>query len=122
MLRMPKFKGINPTSVSEAVAAIAQNEDARFIAGGTDINPNLKHRLLDPKHLIALNGVEEMFGISQSDSGLRIGAMESLTHVETNDLIQPRVGRFPGFFAKLKGSQEARQPRLAGNVEPRLNA
>ncbi len=116
MLRMPKFKVINPTSVNEAVAAIAQNEDARFIAGGTDINPNLKHRLLDPKHLIALNGVEEMFGISQSDSGLRIGAMESLTHVETNELIQQLAPGLASAARQVSGPQLRNMGTIGGNI------
>ena len=116
MLRMPKFKVLNPTTVVEAVDAIQQGEGSRFIAGGTDINPNLKHRLLEPECLVALNGVEEIFGISQTEFGLRIGAMESLTNVETNSLVQQLAPGLASAARQVSGPQLRNMGTIGGNV------
>ena len=116
MLRMPKFKVVNPTTIAEAVDAIRHGVGSRFVAGGTDINPNLKPRLLEPEHLVALNGVAEMFGISQDDNGLRIGAMESLTNVETNLLVQQLAPGLASAARQVSGPQLRNMGTIGGNV------
>ena len=43
MLRLPKFRYLQPRSVTEAVRMMADSgPDAMFVAGGTDLYPNMK--------------------------------------------------------------------------------
>ncbi|MFT7516773.1 MAG: 4-hydroxybenzoyl-CoA reductase subunit beta [Myxococcota bacterium] len=116
MLRMPKFKVLNPVTVTEAVTAIAEHSDARFIAGGTDMNPNLKHKLLEPSNLIALSGVKELFGITRTDEGLRIGAMQNLTSIESSELIQQLAPGLASAARQVSGPQLRNMGTIGGNV------
>ena len=116
MLRMPKFKVINPKTIEELNLALGKYPTAKFIAGGTDLNPNLKHRLLEPSHLIALNKIEEMFGIEKTETGLRIGAMESLTAVETNEAIQNAAPGLASAARQVSGPQLRNMGTIGGNV------
>jgi aerobic carbon-monoxide dehydrogenase medium subunit len=59
-----------PTSVQEAVAAIA---DAVFIAGGQSLMQR-KARLMQPHALVDLQDIAELKGV-RIDGGARIGAM-----------------------------------------------
>ncbi|MBC8369108.1 MAG: FAD binding domain-containing protein [Planctomycetes bacterium] len=113
---MPKFKVINPTTVAEAINAVQQSENTRFVAGGTDINPNLKHRLLEPDFLVALNGVQELFGISENSDGIRIGAMESLTNIESSSLIQQLAPGLASAALQVSGPQLRNMGTIGGNV------
>lgn len=55
MLRLPKFQVALPESVADAVALLSAHEgEAMIVAGGTDLLPNLKHRLFEPKLLVSL--------------------------------------------------------------------
>src|SRR6267378_1102850 len=55
MLRLPKFRYLQPGSVSEAIRMMADSgPDAMFVAGGTDLYPNMKRRQQTPKVVIGL--------------------------------------------------------------------
>ncbi|HTM18874.1 MAG TPA: FAD binding domain-containing protein, partial [Kofleriaceae bacterium] len=59
MLRMPQFDVATPTTIADAVALLAR-PGARLVAGGTDLLPNLKHRLHAPSLLVSLSAVTEL--------------------------------------------------------------
>lgn len=54
MLRMDGFDVAIARTVDEALALRAETPESAYIAGGTDLLPNLKHRIFAPKRLIAL--------------------------------------------------------------------
>ncbi len=65
MLRLHPYEYHRPETVDEAIALLAEHAgDAMPIAGGTDLVPNMKHKLYTPGHLVSLRGIEEMRGIS----------------------------------------------------------
>ena len=68
MLRLPPFSYHRPVSVAEATGLMSQYaEEAMYVAGGTDLIPNMKHRLFEPAHLIALKSVSELSGIREEN-------------------------------------------------------
>ena len=88
MLRLPKFEVQTPKTVDEVVAALSQ-PGARIVAGGTDILPNLKHRLDRPPVLVSLSQVEGLHAIEVDDDAgeLQIGAGATLTAVAESPLV-----------------------------------
>ena len=118
MLRMPPFRVCNPRTVDEAVAQMAAIEgEARWLAGGTDINPNLKHRLLEPEALIALSGIEELHGIEVGEDGsLKLGAMVSLSAVATHEAVQGRWPALAQAAGLVSGPQLRNMGTIGGNV------
>jgi len=83
MMRLPKFDYRVPREISEAVKIIAgAGPEAQFVAGGTDLYPNMKRRQQTPKTVISVMRVTELNQISgEGKSGLRIGASVTLTDV-----------------------------------------
>ena len=64
------------TSVEHAITLRSQlGDEARFIAGGHSLLPMMKLRLANPKYLIDINDLNELFYIREADSEVRIGAM-----------------------------------------------
>ena len=89
VLRLPPFVYHRPASVAEATGLMDQYaEEAMYVAGGTDLIPNMKHRLFEPTHLIALKGVSELSGIRKENGYLRIGAAETLAEVARHPGVQ----------------------------------
>jgi 4-hydroxybenzoyl-CoA reductase subunit beta len=74
--------------VEEALAVSAEVgvENRDWIAGGTDLLQNYKNRLNAKEHLVSLDAVEELRGISAD----RIGAMERLADVSASALVRER--------------------------------
>jgi carbon-monoxide dehydrogenase medium subunit len=75
------FEYVRPSSVDEAVAALAQaGDDAKVLAGGQSLLPVLRLRLAEPAVLVDLGGIAGLRGIRADGDRLVIGAMT--THAE----------------------------------------
>lgn len=84
MLRLPTFTFHRPKTAAEAVKIAADHgPDARFVAGGTDLYPNMKRRHQRPAHVISLSGIEELRATKgDAKSGVTLGAMVRLSEIE----------------------------------------
>ena len=70
------FEYHRPSSVGETVELLARlGEESRVIAGGHSLIPMMKLRLAVPEHLIDLQSVEDLKGISVEAGRITIGAM-----------------------------------------------
>jgi len=118
MLRLPKFKVEYPATVNEVVNLLSQHGDcAMLMSGGTDLLPNLKHRLHEPEVVIALGGVVELRGISKSGDGdLCIGASTPLVDVADSELIQSQAKVLAEAVQQIAGPQLRNMGTIGGNV------
>ena len=123
MLRLPPYQYHRPTSLDAAVALMSEHgDDAMYVAGGTDVVPNMKHRLFEPGHLIALRGIDELQGIEEVPSStdkqgvLRISAAETLTAVASHPRVQNLFPALAKAAAHVAGPQLRNSGTIGGNV------
>lgn len=57
MLRMDGFDYLPARSPEHAVALFQAHPNSSYVAGGTDLLPNLKHRIVKPRHLIGIGAI-----------------------------------------------------------------
>ena len=90
MMRLPKFEYRVPRTVAEAVKIVADvGAEAQFVAGGTDLYPNMKRRQQMPKTVISVMRLPELNRVSGvGDKGLTIGASVTLTEICENEIIK----------------------------------
>src|SRR3954466_9219685 len=90
MMRLPKFEYLVPRSIAEAVKIVADvGADAQFVAGGTDLYPNMKRRQQMPKTVISVMRLPELNQVTgEGKSGIRIGASMTLTDILENEIIK----------------------------------
>lgn len=117
MLRLHPYEYHRPAALEEALELLAKHgEDAMPIAGGTDLVPNMKHKLFTPGHLVALRGLPELAGIERVNGDVRIGAAESLAAVAAHPDV---TGPFPSLAracADISGPQLRRMGTIGGNI------
>ncbi len=84
MLRLPTFTYHRPQSASEAVRLKREHgQAAMYVAGGTDLYPNMKRRHQTPTEVISLQDLPELHAVDVLPDGrLRIGAMVRLSTLE----------------------------------------
>ncbi len=80
MMRAPAFRYHAATSVKDAVAALAGEEGAMPLAGGTDLVPNMKRRQQTPALVVGIARLAELRAITNG-SGVTIGACATLNEV-----------------------------------------
>ena len=90
MMRLPKFDYRTPHTIAEAVKVMADvGPDGQFVAGGTDLYPNMKRRQQTPKTVISVIRLNELNQITGDGSnGLQIGASVTLSEVCENEIIK----------------------------------
>lgn len=83
MMRLPKFSYLVPREISDAVKMMGDaGPEGQFVAGGTDLYPNMKRRQQTPRTVISVTRLKELSQITgDGQSGLMIGASVSLTDI-----------------------------------------
>jgi 4-hydroxybenzoyl-CoA reductase subunit beta len=85
MMRLPKFRYYAPTTVREALRIKAgEGGDSSFVAGGTDLYPNMKRRQQTPKVVIGLSRIASLHRLRVGETGASIGAAVPLSEIETH--------------------------------------
>jgi 4-hydroxybenzoyl-CoA reductase subunit beta len=90
MMRLPKFEYRAPHTIADAVKIISDvGAEAQFVAGGTDLYPNMKRRQQMPKTVISVMRLPELNQVQGAgNKGLVIGASVTLTEICENETIK----------------------------------
>lgn len=87
-MKPPDFLYYDPRSVAEAVGLLARLENARLLAGGQSLMALLNMRYAFPDHLIDLNRIDALAGITREGNEIRIGAMTRQRDIEESALVR----------------------------------
>lgn len=82
------FDYVAPTTVEEALAALAQyGDEAKIIAGGQSLLPVLRMRLNAPEWVIDLGRIDSLRGVRDEGASILVGAMTRHCDVATDPLV-----------------------------------
>jgi aerobic carbon-monoxide dehydrogenase medium subunit len=88
-----RFEYLRPSTVDEAVSALARYDDeAKVLAGGQSLIPLMKLRFAMPSALVDINGIEGLDELREVDGGLEIGALVRHKTCEQSELLKGRFG------------------------------
>lgn len=110
---MRAFAYASPAGVPEALALL--REDAKALAGGTDLLTLMKSGVLLPARLVNVKGVLEE-GIREDGDGLTIGALTRLSDIEKNALLRERYSALSEAAAAAASPQLRNMATLGGNL------
>ncbi|HEU5262941.1 MAG TPA: FAD binding domain-containing protein [Gemmatimonadales bacterium] len=84
MLRLPAFTYLQPNTLAEALRMKDEaGPDGMYVAGGTDLYPNMKRRHQEPRVVISLMGIAELRAVGRTggraDGGVVLGSCITLT-------------------------------------------
>jgi len=116
--RLPRFEYLAPRTIDEVCAALAQHgQEAKPLAGGTDLIIQMRRREVVPRYIIGLKNVPELDFIRADDGGgLTIGAMATVWAIQSSPLIQERFDFLAQTAAEM-GSPEIRYTAtIGGNI------
>ncbi len=86
-MKPPPFTYHDPTTVEDALALLAEKDNARLLAGGQSLMPMLNMRYVLPDDLIDINKIAELSGIESAGGALRIGAMTRQREIEFSEAV-----------------------------------
>ncbi|TMC66519.1 MAG: 4-hydroxybenzoyl-CoA reductase [Chloroflexota bacterium] len=124
MLRLPRLRYLRPRSVAEASEMAASNPGSMFIAGGTDLVPNLKRRQFDVSTLISLNALPNGTAVvGDAKRGLEIRAGATLDELAPHPALDGPYRALAQACGLVSTPQVRVMGTLGGNllVDPRCN-
>jgi len=78
------FEYLRVYSIDEALAALAEHDDAMILAGGQSLVPMMNFRLASPGLLVDINRVAELARIDVTPTGLTLGALVRWHELESS--------------------------------------
>ncbi|HJV26539.1 MAG TPA: 4-hydroxybenzoyl-CoA reductase subunit beta [Aromatoleum sp.] len=113
---LSEFRFFRPASAADAVRLRAEHPASRFIAGGTDLLPNMRRGLVGAEVLIDLSAVGEIREMRQDGARLRIGAGVSLATVAGDALVRERLPALAQAALAVAGPTHRVAATLGGNL------
>ena len=117
MMRLPRFRYFAPGSVKEALRIKAgEGPDSSFVAGGTDLYPNMKRRQQTPKVVIGLSRVAALRRLRIDEAGASIGAGVPLSEIENHRRLRRAYPGLAHAISEISTPPLRNMGTLGGNV------
>jgi xanthine dehydrogenase YagS FAD-binding subunit len=114
---MQSFALFQPTDVGAAVELMGQwGARGWAIAGGYDSLDWFKDRVKSPEAVIDLDRIEELRGIRETEGGIEIGPLTTLTELERAPLIRERYAVLGDAARRVASPQIRNAATLGGNL------
>jgi carbon-monoxide dehydrogenase medium subunit len=115
---MRAFSYERPTHLDDAVGLLAAyGDDARLLAGGTDLIIRLRDGSIRPRVVIDVKGIGELDGeIREADGHLRIGAWTVMTDIAADERIRDEYAALAEAASVVGSVQIRNRATLAGNI------
>ena len=114
---MAGFELHQPADLETALDLLNRyGENAWRLAGGYDSLDWLKNRSRGASAVIDLEGLEELKGIRETENGLEIGAMTTLTEIENSSIVQQRFGLLAEAASQVASPQIRNAGTIGGNL------
>ena len=82
------FNYHQPSSIEEAIKLLTTDDDSLILAGGHSLIPMMKQRMAQPRHLIDLQKIENLKGITVTNQRVSIGAMTTQAELIASDALK----------------------------------
>ncbi len=118
MLRLPTFTYHRPKTAAEAVRIASEHgKEAMYVAGGTDLYPNMKRRHQTPTHVISLQDVPGLHSVDVLPDGrVAIGAMVKLSLLEHHPTLKQHYPAFAHAVREISTPLLRNMGTIGGNL------
>lgn len=104
-------------SVENAIELLVEHPNAIIIAGGSDILIKIRESRLVSSELVSIQSLNELRGISLGeDNTIRIGSLESFSHIEDNEIIKNNISVLSQAAGTVGGPQVRNIGTIGGNL------
>jgi len=114
---MRPFDYVSPTTPEQAVSLLGKTwGQTEVLAGGTDLLALMKDDVLSPKRLVNIKQIQGMQGVTSSGSGLRIGALTTLSELAEDSNVKQNYPALAEALVEAASPQIRNLATLGGNL------
>ena len=117
MMRLPRFRYFAPRGVDEALHIKTDaGEAGAYVAGGTDLYPNMKRRQQTPAVVVGLRRIRALDRIRFASDGVSIGAGVLLSRIEADRRLRREYPALVRAVTEISTPPLRNMGTLGGNV------
>ncbi len=106
-----------PTSLEEALALLRQHgPDSKILSGGHSLLPMMKLRLVEPEHVIDINGIPGLSYVRMEGDVIKIGGLTREAEIERSDVIRSKVPIIYDTCVMIADPQVRNMGTMGGNL------
>lgn len=111
-----QFDYVRANTIDEALSLLAQNEDAKILAGGHSLIPAMKLRLAMPSLLVDIGRIKDLAYIREQNGGIVIGAATTHYQIESSDLLKTICPLLPQCAGHIGDMQVRNKGTIGGSL------
>src|SRR6185295_9269094 len=111
-----QFDYVRAKTLDEALTLLAQNEDAKILAGGHSLIPAMKLRLAQPPLLVDIGRLSDLAYVREDGGQISIGAMTTHFQIESSDLLKQICPLLPDCAAHIGDVQVRNKGTIGGSL------
>lgn len=111
-----QFDYVRANTLDEALSLLAQNEEAKILAGGHSLIPAMKLRLAQPPLLVDIGRIKDLSYAREEDGQIRIGAMTTHYQIESSDLLKKICPLLPECASHIGDVQVRNKGTIGGSL------
>ena len=112
-----KFDLYVPQDMPGLLEYLRENgKDAVLIAGGSDLIPRIKRRLVRPNLLIDISPLHELHYIKRKDNSIQIGALTTISELTESPILSDRYEAFRRVAARYGAPAIQNTATIGGNI------
>jgi carbon-monoxide dehydrogenase medium subunit len=105
-----------PHDLAGAISLLEELEDARILAGGTDLLVDIKQGSIQAKNLISIQHIQELKGIQEEKGRLRIGALVTPQEIISDRLVKLHLPALADAARTMASPQIRSAATIGGNI------
>ena len=113
---LPQFRYYKPRTLDEALRLLNELDDARVLAGGTDLLIDMRIGRYRPKNIIDINDLNELRHIVDEGKCLRIGALTRLQELIDSEIIREKLPVLHDAIYHMASWQIRNRGTIGGNL------
>jgi aerobic carbon-monoxide dehydrogenase medium subunit len=111
-----QFDYARANSLDEALSLLAQNEDAKILAGGHSLIPAMKLRLIQPPLVVDIGRIKDLSYVREADGQIQIGAATTHYQIESSELLKKICPLLPECAGHIGDVQVRNRGTIGGSV------
>jgi len=113
----PRFAFYSPATPRDACAMLSKMQGrAVVVAGGTDMVPRMKQRLVTPEVVVSLDRLRHLNYIEEEDGLLKIGALTPLRELERSEAVRRHFPALSKAARLVAGPVHRAMGTIGGNI------
>lgn len=106
-----------PKTISEALVLLGKcKRKAKLIAGGTNVCPNIRAKVIQPGVLVDISHLKMLSYVKEEGKGIRIGGLTTISELETSRIIRKYVPILSDATRQLGNPLVRNRATIGGNL------